>query len=126
MLQPKIKIFWDLSAYNNQKFGPNSWFSNRNFSSSVIATCPVPSPHKSVVETLKDVRVFTSNFGVVTSIKAYWDRNKLQPADDTLYAAMPSMGINLVDCSTMQGYTDDALTKMLSGEEACIILVSYH
>jgi len=97
--------------------------SKESFSSSVIATCPVSG---SVGETLKDIRAFTRKFGVVTSIKAYWDRNKPRPAEDALYAVMPSMGVNLVDCSSIQGYTNDALIKMLSGEGACTILMSYH
>ncbi|KAF5358258.1 hypothetical protein D9756_001860 [Leucocoprinus leucothites] len=90
MPRPKIKIFWDL------------------------VTCPLPTSYSSVGELLKDVRTFTSNFGVVTSIKAYWDKRKSRAVDESLRAEMPSMGVNLVDCSSMQGYTNDALTKMLS------------
>jgi len=81
---------------------------------------------RSAGEALKDIRTFTRKFGVVTSIKAYWDRNKRRPAEDALYAVMPSMGVNLVDSSSIQGYTNDALIKMLSGEGACSILMSYH
>jgi len=121
MPQTKIKIFWDLSAYSNQILVDLIF--SRNFSSSVIATCPVSG---SAGETLKDIRAFTCKFGVVTSIKAYWDRNQLRPAEDALYAVMPSMGVNLVDCSSIQGYTNDGLIKMLSGEGACTILMSYH
>ncbi|KAF9448350.1 hypothetical protein P691DRAFT_800919 [Macrolepiota fuliginosa MF-IS2] len=93
MHQPKIKVFWDL------------------------VSCPPPAVYASPWEVLKDVRLFTSNFGVVTSIKAYWDRNKAQHADaraEIFRDTMPSVGVNLVDCSTMQGYAGDALTKMLT------------
>jgi hypothetical protein len=74
--------------------------------------------YASLGEVLKNIRLFTSNFGNVTNIRAYWDKNKTRLADDPLRDAMPSMGVNLVDCSSMQGYTNDALAKMLSGKQA--------
>lgn len=83
---------------------------------STVVSCPPSMSYASPAEVLNDVRLFTSNFGVVTSIKAYWDRHKARQLNDPLRAAMPSMGVNLIDCSSMQGYTDDALTKMLTGQ----------
>ena len=81
----------------------------------MIVTCPVPASYASVGEAMTDIRTFTSNFGIVTNIKAYWDRKNSRPVNEPFRATMPSMGVNLVDCSSMPGYTNDALAKMLSG-----------
>lgn len=113
MPQPKIKVFWDLGVYSVTIHAITTLIAL-----SSPASCPPPPIYESPWEVLQDVRLFTRNFGSVTSIKAYWDRNKAQHADanaDPFRAATPSMGVNLIDCSTMQGYTGDALTKMLTG-----------
>jgi len=88
MSQPRVRVFWDLE------------------------TCPPPTSH-APWEVLRDLRLFTSRFGVANSFKAYWDKNNSNNAADPLRAAMPSMGVNLVDCSLVQGYNEDALTRML-------------
>lgn len=86
-----------------------------------LDTCPPPDSYASPWELLNDFRLFTSHFGTVTSIKAYWDRNTLRNAtadvaSEALRAAMPAMGVSLVDCSLTQGYTTDALTRTLTGK----------
>ncbi|KAF9448348.1 hypothetical protein P691DRAFT_50701 [Macrolepiota fuliginosa MF-IS2] len=94
MPQPRIRVFWDLD------------------------TCPPPTLQASPWEVLEDVRIFTSSFGVVTNIRAYWDKNKdhsqLTNSADPLRSAMLSKGMSLVDCSMILGYTKDTLTRTLA------------
>ncbi|KAF9440616.1 hypothetical protein P691DRAFT_767501 [Macrolepiota fuliginosa MF-IS2] len=96
MVQPRIKVFWDLE------------------------TCPPPTAHLiSPLDLLESIRVFTSGLGVVTSIKAYWDRNNAKDSTSnatSLRTAMPSMGISLTDCSSVQEYSEDALARTLTGK----------
>ncbi|KXN82519.1 hypothetical protein AN958_02370 [Leucoagaricus sp. SymC.cos] len=99
MPQPKIRVFWDLE------------------------TCPPPtSSYTSPWEILKDVRLFTGHFGIVTSIRAYWDSKKTRRGTDnsinteSFRDAIPSMGVHAVDCSLAQGYSGDALTRLLTAD----------
>ncbi|KAF5357946.1 hypothetical protein D9756_001859 [Leucocoprinus leucothites] len=95
MPQPKVKVFWDLE------------------------TCPPPtSSYTSPWEILKDFRLFTSHFGAATTTKAYYNSNKPfngrnDPSMESFRAALPSMGVSLVDCSSVQGYSKVTPTKML-------------
>ncbi|KXN82520.1 hypothetical protein AN958_02371 [Leucoagaricus sp. SymC.cos] len=94
MSPSRIKVFWDLT------------------------TCPIPTNLVSLAKVLKDIRQFSNQFGIITSMKAYWDRDMSKLADSSLITAMPSLGITPVDCSSMQGHTNEALAKWLSADVA--------
>lgn len=83
-------------------------------------SCPPPSSYPgSSWDLFKAIRLFALRFGIITNIKAYWDgADSSSSAESTvrLRAAMPSMGIGLVDCSSVKEYNADALSRTLAGE----------
>ena len=81
-------------------------------------SCPPPQSYDgSPWDLLKAIRLFTVRFGVVNSFRAYWDLGRcLSTSTESLKAVMPSMGINLVECSLVKEYDRDALSRTLAGE----------
>lgn len=83
-------------------------------------SCPPPTSYPgSPWDLLKAIRLFTSRFGIVTTIKAYWggsDATIPEANTGPLRAAMHSMGIGLVDCSLVREYSRDALPRTLAGK----------
>ncbi|KAF7777495.1 hypothetical protein Agabi119p4_3567 [Agaricus bisporus var. burnettii] len=92
--QPRIKMFWDLES------------------------CPPPTSYPgSAWDLFKAIRLFAHRYGIITSIKAYWDgvdSSNSGESTDPLRAAMPSMGVGLVDCSLVKEYSKDALSRTLA------------
>jgi hypothetical protein len=114
MPQPKIKVFWDLGESCCMFKYVLKFYSCHLIH---LGTCPPPPSYDgSPWDLLKAIRLFTFRFGVVSSFKAYGDRNVLPRSyAGSLQAAMTSMGITVVDCSLVQEYNRDTLARTLAG-----------